>query len=124
MSFSKKSVFWVLVGLLVCSGSAFAKESRGKITGVNTNQNFLIVQPLEESEKPGRVLLLKAADDTRWNGVKSLKELSVGDEVTFEASKETSGAWKLQTLSKKSSTSAVSSSGGGAAMAMGGYVGN
>ena len=128
MSFSKKVFFWVIAGLLVCSGSAFAKGLRGKITGVNTKQNFLIVQSLEESKKPAQTLMLMASNETRWDGVKSLKDLGVGDEVTYDASKEKSGAWKLKTLSRKPSKTTpaaeVSSRGGGAAMAMGGYSGN
>jgi len=125
MNFLKKTFFVVLAGLLIFSSPVLAKESSGKITGINTNENFLIVQTVDESGKPGQVLMLKASNGTRWDGVKSLKDLSMGDLVTFNASKGISGAWKLKSLSKKPvKVAPVSTSGGGSAMAMGGYNGH
>jgi len=125
MSRSKKALFLVLAGLLLCTGPAFAKESRGKITGINTHQNFLLVDPLDEKGNPGKTIMLMASKVTLWNGVKSLDEVSVGDVITFDASKEKS-AWKLNsftgTPTKKKLVPA--NAGSGAAMAEGGYSGN
>ncbi|MBU9889703.1 MAG: hypothetical protein KTQ49_07535 [Candidatus Omnitrophica bacterium] len=124
-----KTLCFFLIGAVIFSPLLFAKEFRAKITGINLRQGFLVVQPVDDAASSGRAMIVMIAENTRYEGFNSTKELAIGDEVTFDATEALAGAWSLQTLKRSLPPGAlpaeeVKTSGGGAAMAMGGYVGD
>jgi hypothetical protein len=99
----KMSVFMIIFGAVMFLGTAaYADLIQGQVTAVDAQNKSVTITPRNAQDLPSQINLsikdeaLKKAQD---QGISSLDQLSVGDEIIVEADKPAMGGdWKVDSL--------------------------
>lgn len=90
----------LVLGLLAGGMGMAAEELSGRVTEVFADKDKIVIQTVSSTGGQADKIELKTTDQSRLEGITSLRDLSVGDEVRFEAEKAIMGARKVIRLSK------------------------
>ena len=74
-----KMISLLFAGLVVLQGPVFAEVIQGKVASMNPQENTLTVR--QSDERGIRDISVEVTEDASFQGVSSLEQLSVGDEV-------------------------------------------
>ncbi len=90
---------FMTAGLLVLGSYAIAQSAQtvsGTITEINKNENTLTIEPVQKQANLPDQLQLYIRPGADFKGIDSLRNLSVGDEISVEV--EQSNAWFAQSI--------------------------
>jgi hypothetical protein len=99
-----KKLLGFLVIMVGITGAAHAESVQGSIVSVDRSSNTIVIDPsgnpLPGSETPTGHVELRLADSTQFSGIGGLQELEIGDQISVEAMRPSTGdGWQIQTLS-------------------------
>jgi hypothetical protein len=98
-----KFFLFLLLGTFVLFETALMAEIQaieGKITAVNSENKSLTISPKDQTAGLPQEINLSVKDEDSFKnaGIKSLDELSVGDEIVVEAEQKDEGNWEVKNL--------------------------
>ena len=96
---SLNSVSLILVVSLFSAAAAFADTIQGRVATANRNLVDLTVYDGQGRPYPN-ALHLKVDSRTRFSGVSNASSLRMGDAVQTDVSRETSGQWRADAMTK------------------------
>lgn len=95
-------------GMMLMSGAAFAEMISGKITSIDPTEKSFKLQRLDSASGKTQELEIKVEDQTRYDGIQSLVDLQVGDEIQVEADQNIlTRAWKARSIASASADAAA-----------------
>lgn len=90
--------------------ASYAESIRGSIVSIDQSNQTVTIDPEEASPLGGREagggnVVFRLGQDTQFSqGVNSLQDLEVGDQLNLEATRQIGGDWQVQSLATTSTT--------------------
>lgn len=89
----------VFLGILLSFGTAWSEMLSGMVVDVGTDSITIEIGGTEAAPESYEERAISISTDTKLNGLTSLEDLYIGDEVNVDAEKDAqSGAWKALSL--------------------------